>query len=132
MKITPDTNVLLRAVVEDDARQAKAAKSALTKAEIIALTLPTLCELVRVLSRGYKASPDKIAATIRRLMDCANVVVNRAAVEAGLMMLEGGGDFADGVIAYEGRWLGGETFVSFDARAAKLLAAQGKKSYVPA
>jgi predicted nucleic-acid-binding protein len=124
--------VLLRAVVEDDARQAKAAKSALTKAEIIALTLPTLCEWVWVLSRGYKASPDEIAATIRRLMDGANVVVNRAAVEAGLMMLEGGGDFADGVIAYEGRWLGGETFVSFDARAAKLLAAQGKKSYVPA
>jgi predicted nucleic-acid-binding protein len=131
VKVTPDTNVLLRVVVEDDARQAKSAKSALAKAEIIALTLPTLCELVWVLSRGYKASPDEIAATIRRLMDGASVVVNRAAVEAGLMMLEGGGDFADGVIAYEGRWLGGETFVSFDARAAKLLAAQGKKSYVP-
>ncbi len=41
-------------------------------------------------------------------------------------MLDVGGDFADGVIAYEGSWLGAETFVSFDKRAVKLLEAQGK------
>ena len=29
------------------------------------------------------------------------------------------------MIAYEGRWLGGETFVSFDKKAVTLLAAQG-------
>ncbi len=29
-------------------------------------------------------------------------------------MLDAGGDFADGVIAYEGQWLGADTFVSFD------------------
>lgn len=132
MKITPDTNILLRVIVEDDARQAKLAKSVLAKSELVALTLPVLCELVCVLSRGYKATSDEIAEAIRRLMDAANVVVNRAAVEMGLAMLKSGGDFADGVIAHEGRWLGGETFVSFDARAAKLLAGQGKKSYVPA
>jgi predicted nucleic-acid-binding protein len=33
---------------------------------------------------------------------------------AGLKVVEVSGDFADGVIAYEGNWLGGETFVSFD------------------
>jgi hypothetical protein len=32
-------------------------------------------------------------------------------------MLDAGGDFADGVIAYEGKWLGAETFVSFDKKA---------------
>jgi predicted nucleic-acid-binding protein len=36
------------------------------------------------------------------------------------------GDFADGVIAYEGAWLGGETFVSFDKKAVALLKAQGQ------
>ena len=46
-------------------------------------------------------------------------------VEAGLAMLDAGGDFADGVIAYEGRWLGAETFVSFDRKAVEMLAAQG-------
>jgi predicted nucleic-acid-binding protein len=41
-------------------------------------------------------------------------------------MLDAGGDFADGVIAYEGRWLGAETFVSFDKKAVEMLAAQGQ------
>ena len=40
-------------------------------------------------------------------------------------MLDAGGDFADGVISYEGRWLGAETFLSFDKVATKLLGAQG-------
>lgn len=43
-------------------------------------------------------------------------------------MLEAGGDFADGAIAYEGRWLGGETFVSFDRKAVSLLMAQGQSA----
>jgi len=47
-------------------------------------------------------------------------------VEAGLSVLDAGGDFADGVIAYDGSWLGGESFVSFDQKAVKLLAAQGQ------
>jgi predicted nucleic-acid-binding protein len=47
--------------------------------------------------------------------------MNRSAVEAGLAILESGGDFADGVIAYEGNWLGGETFASFDKDAVALI-----------
>ncbi len=34
--------------------------------------------------------------------------------------------FADGVIAYDGAFLGAETFVSFDRRAVSLLAAEGR------
>jgi len=56
------------------------------------------------------------------------VEVNRPAVEAGLLMLDTGGDFADGVIAYEGHWLGGETFVSFDKKAVAHLMAQGQST----
>jgi predicted nucleic-acid-binding protein len=41
-------------------------------------------------------------------------------------MLDVGGDFADGVIAYQGRWLGGETFVSFDKKAVEMLKEQGQ------
>jgi predicted nucleic-acid-binding protein len=59
-------------------------------------------------------------------MNGANVVVNRPAVDAGLALLEAGGDFADGVIAYEGSWLGAEVFVSFDKNAVKLMEAQGE------
>jgi predicted nucleic-acid-binding protein len=39
-------------------------------------------------------------------------------------MLDADGDFADGAIAYEGTWLGGETFVSFDKMAAQGLSAR--------
>ncbi len=41
-----------------------------------------------------------------------------------MAILDAGGDFADGIIAYEGRWLGGSTFVSFDKKAVKPLEEQ--------
>ena len=121
MRLTADTNVLVRAIVGDDPHQSQAAKNALLHADLVALTLPTLCELVWVLSRGYRIPSGVIAGTLRRLIEAQNVSVNRPAVEAGLALLEAGGDFADGVIAYEGEQLGGETFVSFDRKAVGLV-----------
>jgi predicted nucleic-acid-binding protein len=127
MKVTADTNVLVRALTEDDAAQSKAAQMALSKADTVALTIPTLCELVWVL-QSYKIRPSDIAGTIRGLLNSANVVVNRPAAEAGLVMLDAGGDFADGAIAYEGNWLGADTFISFDKKAVRLMDAQGKSA----
>jgi len=123
VKITADTNVLVRAITEDDPRQSGIAQVELTNADVVALALLALCELVWVLSRGYRILSTEIAETIRRLINSANVVVNRPAVEAGLAVLDAGGDFADGVIAYEGSWLG--AFISFDRQAVKLIEAQG-------
>jgi predicted nucleic-acid-binding protein len=45
-------------------------------------------------------------------------------------MLEAGGDFADGVIAYDGLRLGGETFVSFDRKAVTLLKDLGQSAHL--
>ena len=132
MKITPDSNVLIRAIADDDSVQSTAAQKSLRNAELVGLTLPALCEMVWVLRKLYKIPVGQIGEAIRRLIDSSNVVANRAAVEAGLQMLERGGDFADGVIAYEGRWLGCDTFLSFDKQAIKLLAAAGRKTQVPA
>ena len=131
VKITPDTNILVRALVEDDPKQSRLAEAILERAEVVALTPSALCEAVWVLSRGYKIESEEIADRILRMTTSANVVANRAAVDAGLQMIADGGDFADGVIAYEGRWLGGETFVTFDKRAASILAAQGKRVHIP-
>jgi hypothetical protein len=69
-----------------------------------------------VLRRGYKKSAADISVAIRRL-GSANVVMNRPAVEAGLSALDAGRDLVDGVIAYEGEWLGAEEFVSFNSKA---------------
>lgn len=126
MKITADTNVLARAITGDDQRQSKVAQAELANADVVALALPALCELVWVLSQGYKIPAAEIAEAIRRLINGANAVVNRPAVEAGLAMLDAGGDFADGIIAYEGSWLGAEVFISFDKKAVKLMAARGE------
>ena len=112
-------------ITGDRAQQSKAAQLALKKADAVALAIPALCELVWVLSQGYNIPPRDIAEAIRRLMNGANVVVNRPAAEAGLALLDAGGDFADGVIAYEGNWLGADAFVSFDKKAVKLMKAKG-------
>jgi predicted nucleic-acid-binding protein len=125
MKVAVDTNVLVRAVVRDDPVQASIAAKVLTDAKLIAVALPCLCEFVWVLRRVYEFQASDVATALRALLAAANVEVNRPAVEAGLAVLEAGGDFADGVIAYEGNWLGGETFVSFDKKAIALLTAQG-------
>jgi predicted nucleic-acid-binding protein len=128
MKITADTNVLVRAITEDHAAQSKAAQSTLKRAELVAVPIPALCELVWVLSQGYKVSSKEIATAMRHLINGENVQVNRPAAEAGLAFLDAGGDFADGAIAYEGSWLGADTFVSFDKRAVKLMDAQGRSA----
>lgn len=125
MKLAVDTNVLVRAVVQDDPVQSAIAAQVLTEADLIAVALPSLCEFVWVLRRVYGFQAADVASAIRALLATANVEVNRPAVEAGLVVLEAGGDFADGVIAYECAWLGGETFVSFDRKAVSLLAARG-------
>src|SRR5215468_1666585 len=125
MKITADTNVLVRAITGDNARQSKIAEAELANADVVAVALPALCELVWVLSQGYKIPSAAIAEAIRRLMNSENVVMNRSATEAGLALLDAGGDFADGVIAYEGNWLGADVFVSFDKTAVKLMEARG-------
>lgn len=130
MKVTVDTNVLVRAVVLDDPAQAGIAAKLLNDAELIAVALPCLCEFVWVLLRVYSFESSDAANAIRALLAAANVEVNRPAVEAGLSVLEAGGDFADGVIAYEGNWLGGETFVSFDKKAVALLTAQGQSAHL--
>ncbi len=124
MKIIADTNVLVRAVVCDDEEQARAATRLLKQAEIIAVSLPSLCEFVWVLRQVYDFTQQEIVAAVEALLDTGNVAVNRPAVEFGLAILNAGGDFADGLIAYEGSWLGGDTFVSFDKKAVALIARQ--------
>ncbi|MES2861687.1 MAG: type II toxin-antitoxin system VapC family toxin [Pseudomonadota bacterium] len=125
MRITADTNVLVRAVLEDDPEQSATARSVLSNAEAIYIPLPVLCEFAWVLRRGRRLSPEGVAAEIRILMQAATVVADRLAVEAGLAVADAGGDFADGVIAHEGRGMGSEAFVSFDKKAVRLLSDAG-------
>src|ERR1039458_9065312 len=114
MKIVADTNVLLRDALHDDPLQARMAAKLLETAELVAIPVAVFCEFVWVLRQGYKKPAAEVADAIRRLLRSASVVTNQPAVEAGLELLDKGGDFADGAIAYEGYWLGGEEIANLE------------------
>jgi predicted nucleic-acid-binding protein len=121
LKISADTNVLVRALIEDDPKQSSIAQKTLKSADVVALSTVALCELVWVLQKGYSVDSARIADAILRLTQSENVVFNAIHVNAGLTMLAAGGDFADGVIASEGAYMGAEEFVSFDKKCIKRL-----------
>lgn len=125
MTVTVDTNILLRAAVRDDPAQAKIADGILEGASRVVVPTIALCEFAWVLGRLYSLSPPEIGQAIESFLEAPNVSTNMGAIEAGLVMLSAGGDFADGVIAYEGKQAGGGTFVSFDKKAIRLARAQG-------
>jgi predicted nucleic-acid-binding protein len=129
MRITADTNILVRAAVLDDPLQAARAADLLRTADVIAVTLPALCEFAWVLGRGYRWAAPDISKFIETLLNSPTVRADRPAARAGLAMLAAGGDLADGVIAFEGRRLGGKVFASFDRKAVELVAAQGGETH---
>ncbi|WP_245446487.1 type II toxin-antitoxin system VapC family toxin [Neorhizobium sp. T25_27] len=126
MSLIVDTNILLRAMIFDHEVESSKAQALLASNEVT-ISNQTLCEMVWVLRRLYKKSQSDLAVAIRTWMSVKTVAVDRGAVEAGLTFLEAGGDFADGVIEFEGRRLGGEIFATFDKRAASIVRAQGRK-----
>ena len=128
VKVAVDTNILLRAAARDDLRQARSAAHLLRSADQIVIPLVALCEFVWVMRSGYRRPAPEVANSIRSLVNSAKAIVDRSSVQAGLEMLDAGGDFADGVIAHQGVWLGADEFVSFDKQAVKLLKSQGKRA----
>jgi predicted nucleic-acid-binding protein len=125
MKIVPDTNLLVRLAVDDDPTQRQLAAKVVMEAEAVIVGLHALCELVWVLRTSYLFSKAQIVLAIEKLCGIENVIVDKVAVDAGLEAMHFGADFADGVIAHEGAWLGGETFVSFDKRAVAAISRRG-------
>ena len=131
MRITADTNVLLRAVVQDDAAQAAEAQALLLQATVIAVPIPVFCEFAWVLRRGYGYRAGDVAAAIEAIVSVDAVVTDAPAVDAGLAALHAGGDFADGSIASQGERLGGSVFASFDRGPVARLRSGGAKAADP-
>jgi len=127
MKIIADTNVLMCAVLNDDAVQSRVSRHALSSADQVVISRHAFCEMVWLLRQRYKMPKGEIVRVILRYLEADNILADTAAVQAGLDAMDAGADFADGVIDYEGRWLGGETFVSFDRKAVTALESQGRK-----
>jgi predicted nucleic-acid-binding protein len=121
--IALDMNVLVRYIVRDNKEQAKAAtrviESRCTADEPGIISLVVLCELVRVLDRGYGYDRDTIAALLRRLLAVDDLRVERSelARQAVGLYEEGKADFADYVIGLSHRVQGAEVTYTFDRRA---------------
>jgi len=130
MRVTADTNVLLRATIADDPEQAARAMEILGTAELVAMPLAALCEYVWVCRSAYRRTGREIGDIVGTWLVSPTVELDRPAVEAGLAMLDAGGDFADGVIAFAGRQLGGAVFTSFDRKAVELVAATGGETHL--
>lgn len=125
MKVIADTNLLVSVLTGEDPRQFALASQLLRDAEVVVFSIVVLCEAVWVLRRFAKWPKAEIARAFRTLLADPRVVIDRTLAEPGLAMLEAGGDFADGVIAADGRRKEDAVFATFDRQAARLLEAQG-------
>ena len=131
MRVTADTNVLVRASVGDNAEQTSAARQLLRQAVEICVPVTVFCEFAWVLRSIYKYSRPQIGSAIEQYLAADSIATDRAAVRAGLAALAQGGDFSDGAVAHQGSAMGGDTFASFDREARRLLENLGYPTLCP-
>jgi predicted nucleic-acid-binding protein len=121
-----DTNVLVRYLVRDDARQAGAAAKLIarhcSKEQPGRVSLVVLCELVWVLSRAYRYAQPEIGAVVEKLLQTAELDIESADIAWAALRLyrsEGAG-FADAVIGLCNQQAGCQLTATFDTAAARL------------
>ena len=119
-----DTNVLVRYIMQDDAKQAALANKlieGLTEASPGYISLVGIVELVWVLSTSYGLSRDQVAEALDLLMRSKELVVDRAdlVLQAQRRFAKGGADFADCLIERIAHAQGCQATMTFDAGAAK-------------
>ena len=77
-----DTNILIRYIVQDDARQAKRAakliESMCTADDPGFVNLIVVCEICWVLTSGYKYNRETIASVIRNILTSVELVVEES------------------------------------------------------
>lgn len=125
MNLIADTNLIIRVLTRDDPAQFAIATRALDDSELVVFSIVALCEAAWVLRQVKRWPTRDVAYGLRLLLDDPRAVYDRDLVGAGLAMLDAGGDFADAVIAVDGRRHADAPFATFDKQAARLLEAQG-------
>jgi predicted nucleic-acid-binding protein len=123
--VAVDTNVLVRFLVRDDARQAARAAS-LIRADEIWISKTVLLETEWVLRSLYGFSPNSLAPALRALAGLQTVSLeDELAVAKALDWFEDGLDFADALhLASAGN---ARQFITFDRK----LANQAKRTTAP-
>ena len=119
-----DTNVLVRYIMQDDAKQSpKATKfmESLTAGAPGFVSLISMVELGWVLSFSYGLTRDQLAQALDALLRTKEIVIDRADVvlKALRVFNAGSADFADCLIERTGVAAGCDGTVTFDIGAAK-------------
>jgi predicted nucleic-acid-binding protein len=118
--IALDTNVLVRLVLQDDERQARAAEQAVIRARrqqtALFVSDVVLCEFVWVLTRRARLSRADIADAVEQLLHTELIVVSESIVcENALAAYRAGrGDFADYLIREQARAAEASEVLTFD------------------
>ena len=135
MNIIIDTNILVRFLLasEKGTEQHKIVAHFIDKADEIIVPTHVFCEFVWVLVNGYKVKSEIVYAALSDFLQRDKVITREDEVEAGMLFLEQGGDFADGVIAHKGRGMthGRAVFMSFDKKAVRILTERGIAAMIP-
>jgi predicted nucleic-acid-binding protein len=119
-----DTNVLVRYIMQGDAKQSANATrlvESLTVAEPGFIALVSVVELVSVLSSCYDLSREQITQALEVLLRAKQLVVDKAdqVIRALRVYSSGNADFADCLIERTASSAGCERTMTFDVGAAK-------------
>ena len=123
--IALDTNVLVRYLVDDDARQAEAARlllEGLTVERPGFVCREVTVELVWVLQRAYGFSRDRIATVLEDLVTTEGLEVEAAedVARAVVRYRRGGAGFPDLMIVAAAERAGADTLYTLDRKVAQL------------
>ena len=119
-----DTNVVVRYIMQDDARQSRLATrliESLTPESPGFLPLVTVVELVWVLSSSYRLDREQVTEALDLLLRSKEIVVDRAdlVLQARHVFAAAGADFADSLIEKIASAAGCDATMTFDTGAAK-------------
>jgi predicted nucleic-acid-binding protein len=121
-----DTNILIRFLTQDDARQSPIAnriiEQGLTRARPGFINVVTIVEIAWVIESSFDLDRDERAALIDAILRLENVVVQHRnhVLRALDEMRTGGADFSDVLVGALCADAGCETTLTFDKRASRL------------
>jgi predicted nucleic-acid-binding protein len=119
-----DTNVLVRYIMQDDAKQSALANKlieGLTERSPGYISLVAIVEIVWVLESAYDLTRQQVTAALRNLLSVNVFKVDRVAVVASALRayVEGTADVADCLIERSSALAGCRCTMTFDRAAAK-------------
>lgn len=137
MKVVVDTNILARLFLEpenaSDEKQRAIVEKLFQRFSTIIIPTHVFCELSWILKNRNKFTKAEVCAGFQHLLSTSKIVCREDEVNAGMLMLERGGDFADGINEFSGRKMANDAcvFATFDEDAVKLFTERGIAAMIP-